>query len=353
MKAITFHGKEKLSYETVADPTLAAPTDVIVEVSLAAICGSDLHVYRAHEKGLDYGTIMGHEFMGRIVEMGKQVEGFRTGDRVVSPFTTNCGKCYFCRIGLTCRCRHGQLFGWVEKGGGLHGAQAEFVRVPLADATLLKYPEALNDEDLLLTGDILSTGFFCAENADVKPGGTYVVVGCGPVGLMAVLAARLLGAERVWAVDSVPERLEVAKKYGAEPLDLNKTNPVHHLLEATDGIGADAVMEVVGSPAAQKLSFELVRPGGIISSVGVHTANAFAFSPVDAYNKNITYKSGRCPARFYMNKLIPLLAERKPDLSAIVTHRIPLSEGVEAYKMFDKKTDNAIKTLLIPRPGKA
>ncbi|WP_339784578.1 alcohol dehydrogenase family protein [uncultured Imperialibacter sp.] len=346
MKAITFQGKEKLSFETVADPTIIQPTDVIVKVALTAICGSDLHVYREDEKGLDYGTVMGHEFFGEVVEIGSAVTGLKKGDRVVSPFTTSCGVCYFCKIGLTCRCQQGQLYGWVEHGHGLHGAQAEYVRVPLADSTLVKSPDGLSEEQVLLTGDIFSTGYFCAENAGVRPGGRYVVLGCGPVGLMAILAAKIQGADEIWAVDSVPERLAIAQRYGAVAVDLSKTDAKQFILEQTNGIGADAVMEVVGNPSAQQLAFDVVRPGGIISSVGVHTASNFTFSPVDAYNKNITYKTGRCPARHYMSKLLPLLGDQQIDLSAIISHRLPLAQGVEGYRIFDQKLDKSLKIIL-------
>ena len=346
MKAITFQGKEKLSFETVADPTIIQPTDVIVKVALTAICGSDLHVYREDEKGLDYGTVMGHEFFGEVVEIGSAVTGLKKGDRVVSPFTTSCGVCYFCKIGLTCRCQQRQLYGWVEHGHGLHGAQAEYVRVPLADSTLVKSPDGLSEEQVLLTGDIFSTGYFCAENAGVRPGGRYVVLGCGPVGLMAILAAKIQGADEIWAVDSVPERLAIAQRYGAVAVDLSKTDAKQFILEQTNGIGADAVMEVVGNPSAQQLAFDVVRPGGIISSVGVHTASNFTFSPVDAYNKNITYKTGRCPARHYMSKLLPLLGDQQIDLSAIISHRLPLAQGVEGYRIFDQKLDKSLKIIL-------
>jgi threonine dehydrogenase-like Zn-dependent dehydrogenase len=346
MRAITFQGKEKLSFETVTDPSIIQPTDVIVKVALTAICGSDLHVYREHEKGLDYGTVMGHEFFGEVVAIGSAVTGLKKGDRVVSPFTTSCGVCYFCKIGLTCRCQQGQLYGWVEHGHGLHGAQAEYVRVPLADSTLVKSPDGLSEEQVLLTGDIFSTGYFCAENAGIRPGGRYVVLGCGPVGLMAILAAKIQGADEIWAVDSVPERLAIAQRYGAVAVDLSKTDAKQFILEQTNGIGADAVMEVVGNPSAQQLAFDVVRPGGIISSVGVHTASYFTFSPVDAYNKNITYKTGRCPARHYMSKLLPLLGDQQIDLSAIISHRLPLVQGVEGYRIFDQKLDKSLKIIL-------
>lgn len=196
MKALTFHGKERIHYESIADPEIVLPTDVIVKIEASAICGSDLHVYHEHEKGIDHGTAMGHEFVGEIVETGKEVHVHKKSDMIMSPFTTCCGQCYYCRIGLTCRCIHNQLYGWVEKGIGLQGRQAEYIRVPLADSTLMKVPEGISLEEGLLLGDILSTGFYCAQQAEIKSNRVYVIVGCGPVGLMTIIASRELGSYR-------------------------------------------------------------------------------------------------------------------------------------------------------------
>ncbi len=346
MHALTFHGKESIKYEAVPDPKIEAPTDVIVKVQLAAICGSDLHPYHEREKGLDHGTVMGHEFIGEVVEIGQMVETIGKGAFVFSPFTTNCGQCFFCKKGLTCRCTKGQLFGWIEKGSGLHGGQAEFVRVPLADSTVLTIPENVLPEDALLLGDVCSTGFFCAENATVEPEGVYAVIGCGPVGLMAIIGAREMQAAQIYALDAVPERLEMAGKFGAIPVNYQTEDFVSILKDATEGRGVDAVLEVVGSAAAGKAAIDLVRPGGIISTVGVHTEQHMAFSPGQAYDKNLTYKNGRCPARYYMERLLPLVQKNKYDLSSIISHRIPLSEGVEGYRIFDRKLDGCIKVAL-------
>ncbi|MDA0195547.1 MAG: alcohol dehydrogenase family protein [Bacteroidetes bacterium] len=348
MKALTFHGKEKLSYETVNDPSILKPTDAIVKVEWAAICGSDLHIYREHEKGLDAGTVMGHEFVGEVVEVGSSVINFKKGDHVVSPFTTSCGQCYYCKIGLTCRCTQGQLYGWRENGHGLHGAQAEYVRVPLADSTLFKLPDGSDHREMLFIGDILSTGYFCADNAGIDPTKSYVVLGCGPVGLMAIIGARELGAENIFAVDSVEERLIKAAGFGAIPINFLHENPMDQISAMTNGRGADAVMEVVGSLQAQRLAIDLVRPGGTISTVGVHTSDAFAFSPVEAYDKNLTFRIGRCPARHYMDRLSTLVADKKYDFSSIISHEMPLSLGAKGYDMFDKKLDNSLKILLKP-----
>lgn len=376
MHALTFDAIHTIRHTTVRDPGLEADSDAIVAVSAAAICGSDLHVYHGREVGLDAGTVMGHEFVGRVVDVGADVAGLRRGDRVMSPFTTGCGACFYCAAGLTARCVRGQLFGWVEQGRGLHGGQAELVRVPLAPTTLVRIPDDLGDAEGLLLGDVLSTGYHCARMAEVGPRGTYVVVGCGPVGLMAILAARWLGAERLYAVDSVPERLAMAARFGAEPvrLGVEKASNVEGgagaegpeaeagvktaqpnagaaavvaaIRDATDGRGADGVLEAVGSPPAGRLAFDLVRPGGTIAVVGVHHSAAFAFSPVEAYDKNLTYRVGRCPARAYMPALVDLARARRDDLAVIFTHRVPLADGPGAYALFDEKRDGCVKVML-------
>lgn len=348
MYALTFHGRENIHYETVPDPLILAPTDVIVQVKACAICGSDLHPYYEREKGLDHGCVMGHEFVGVVVERGKSVQKLQKGDKVMSPFTTSCGECFYCRRGLTCRCEKGQLFGWVSLGHGLQGGQAEYVRVPMAEHTLVQIPEALPEETALLLGDILSTGFFCADQADIRPSEVQVIVGCGPVGLMTIWAARKLGAEQVFAIDGIPSRLRQAKAWGAIPINYLEENPVEIILSATMGRGADAVMEVVGSTSAGRSAFELLRPGGVFSAVGVCTDQHLSFSPVEAYDKNLTYKVGRCPARHYMEKLIEPAITETEKLNEVFTHRVPLSEGVENYQMFSNREDGCMKILLYP-----
>jgi len=348
MRALTFHGKEKIVYDTVSDPQIIAPTDVILKTHVAGICGSDLHVYHEREQGLDHGTVMGHEVVGEVIEMGRAVRRFRRGDLVVAPFTTNCGHCYYCQIGLTCRCASGQLLGWRQNGMGLQGAQAEYVRIPLADASLVAIPEGVAHEEALFLGDILATGYYCASQAQAGSEGTYVVIGCGPVGLMAIVGAREHGAERIYAIDTLSERLRLAERFGATPLHLQKDDALQIIRAATQGRGADAVLEVVGFPAAQRLAYELIRAGGIISVVGVHTAPQFAFSPTEAYDKNITYKVGRCPARHYLPQLLPILQSRKYALQEIISHRLPLQEGVAGYRLFNQKLEGCVKVILLP-----
>ena len=348
MKALTFYRNQEIHYESIADPEILKSTDVIVRMKACAICGSDLHVYHEHEKGIDTGTAMGHEFVGEVVDVGKDVRTHRKGDLIMSPFTTSCGACYYCCIGLTARCMQSQLYGWVEKGKGLHGGQAEYVRVPLADSTLMKIPEGISLEEGLLLGDILSTGFFCAQQAQVEPDGVYVVIGCGPVGLMTILGATELGAARIFAVDSIPERLALAKKFGAETIDGRDPANFQVIREATEGRGADAVMEAVGNHSAVRLAIDLVRPGGTVSSVGVCNDAHLAFSPVEAYNKNLTYRIGRCSARNMMEKLIPMVQMKKYDITSVFSHTMKLSEGVTGYDIFDNKKDHCLKVLLRP-----
>lgn len=346
MKALTFAGRQSVRFATVAEPEITSPSDALVEVRLTAICGSDLHVYHEREKGLDPGTVLGHEFVGHVVAVGRNVTTVEVGDRVASPFTTSCGRCFFCTRGLSCRCPEGQLFGWVQGGEGLPGSQAERVRVPLADSTLLRLPDAVSDEDGLLLGDVLSTGDYCAGLAGVDATGVYAVVGCGPVGLMAIVAARHRGAERIVAVDSVPERLELARQFGAHSVNYEEGSPLDVVREATEGRGADAVLEVVGSPAATRLAVDLVRPGGVVASVGVHTEEHFAFGPVEAYDKNLTYRSGRCPARNQMERLLPLVSEGRYPLSKVISHRLALEDGPRGYELFDRKQEGCTKVVL-------
>jgi threonine dehydrogenase-like Zn-dependent dehydrogenase len=346
MHALTFHGKQTIRYESIPDPEIIQDTDVIVKVKLCAICGSDLHVYHEHEKGIDHTTAMGHEFTGEIVETGSGVKKFKKGNKVMSPFSTSCGNCFYCLRGLTSRCVQSQLFGWVENQKGLQGGQAEYVRVPLADSTLLPVPEGITWEQALLLGDIIPTGFFCAKQAEIHPHATYAMIGCGPVGLMTILGARQLGAEKIYSIDTLPERLAIAGQFGAIPVNALTTDPIAMLKSVTEGRGADAVMEAVGSKATGKLAYDLVRPGGIISMVGVCTDQYMPFSPTDAYNKNLTFKVGRCPARYLMDSLIPIVQSNKYNYDSIITHRMDLAQGATGYDLFANKKENCLKVIL-------
>jgi len=347
MRAITFRGIRTLAHEEVAEPRIERPDDAVVEVERTAVCGSDLHVYHGREQGIDPGTVMGHECIGRVVEAGGDVRQVSVGARVAVPFSSCCGVCFYCTRGLSARCERGALFGWVESGRGLQGAQAERVRVPMADATLFPIPESLAPEAALLLADVLPTGFHCADMAGIAPRDEVVVLGCGPVGLMAVGVAVTWGA-RVWAVDSIAERRAAAERFGAT--GLHPDHVASAIREATSGRGADAVLELVGSEQASRLAFDLVRPGGVVSAAGVHHESRFPFSPVEAYDRNLRFVAGRCPARSRMPEVLPLL-EAHPELASVFTHHLPLSSGVEAYDLFDRKADGCIKVVLDPRVG--
>ena len=350
MRAILYHAPHDVRFGESPEPVLEDERDAIVRVEVAGLCGSDLHVWHGRETGLDVGTIMGHEFAGTVVQAGRDA-AWRTGDRVVAPFSTSCGTCFFCLEGLTARCEKGRLFGWVEGGVGLHGGQAERVRVPLADATLMPAPADVPLEVALLLGDVMATGWHAAKAATVLHDRAVAVLGLGPVGLCAVIAAIEQRAQRVLAFDTVPERLAFAATLGAEVHALtggpeeSRDRARAAVRVATLGRGVDAVLECVGSPAATRLAFDLVRAGGVISAVGVHHEAAFPFSPLEAYDRNLTYRIGRCPARAYDVELVPVLAKHAATLAKLITHRVPLEQGPEMYRTFDEKRDGVMKVV--------
>ncbi|MCH1440723.1 MAG: alcohol dehydrogenase catalytic domain-containing protein [Rubripirellula sp.] len=345
MLGVCFEGVGQVRVRDIADPVIESPSDAIVKVSVAGLCGSDLHPFLGREKGLDHGTVMGHEFIGEVIAIGADVEQTTVGTRVCSPFTTNCGHCYYCNAGLTSRCVNGQLFGWRENGEGLHGGQSTLVRVPHADGTLMEIPDGVSDEAALLLGDNLSTGRFAADMAGVSEAGTFGVIGCGTVGLLAITAAKQLGAKQIIAVDPCRSRLELAESLGAVTYasgEQARTESKSH----TNQRGLDGVMELVGLPEAQRLSYDLVRPGGTLSVIGCHCTPNFSFSPTDAYDKNLTYRTGRCPARHYMDLLTRTTKIRDMDLSWCVTHHFPVTDAVEAYRIFSNREDGCIKAVL-------
>jgi len=348
LKAITFQDVEQLAFEDAADPELVESTDVLVRVTAAGICGSDLHPYFGRERGLDIGTIMGHELVGEVIEVGADVQDFSIGDRVVAPFTTSCGSCFYCTSGLTARCERGQLFGWVEGGMGLHGVQAEYARVPLADGTLLGVPGDLDQCVALLAGDILSTAMFGADLARVSAGDLVVVIGCGPVGLLSIRTALERGAREVIAVDRVPTRLATAEGFGATPANFENGDPLEIVRERSEGRGADAAIEAVGSPEATRLAAKLLRLGGSLAALGVHNEPHLALPPGEIYDRNLTYSGGRCPVRHYLPASLHL-AERDADLlSGLISHRLPLSVGAVAFRKFAERREGCTKVVLLP-----
>ncbi|KAJ5684313.1 uncharacterized protein N7477_000658 [Penicillium maclennaniae] len=337
MQAVVFKGPFKVAVEQRPIPTVQDPEDVVVKVAYTALCGSDLHMYRGIEPS-PAGPIMGHEFMGEIVEVGSEVKALQKGDHVVSAFTTSCGKCFYCKQGYSSRCEKNTLFGCER----LDGAQAQYVRVPNAEGTVMKAPEGLDEKYLVLMGDIFPTGYFAASNAfknstlEQIAEQTVVVIGCGPVGLCALINALEYKPKHVLAVDSVPSRLELAKSLGAEPWNFitDREGLDKRVLELTEGRGADAVIEVVGLSPALRTAYDLLRPFGTISSVGVHNAE-IPWDGNDAYNKNLTVHMGRCPVRSVSDKALAVLKKNQHKLGFMTENIMPLSQAVEAYELFN------------------
>ncbi|POR38455.1 Putative zinc-binding alcohol dehydrogenase [Tolypocladium paradoxum] len=354
MKAVVFDGPFQVSLQERPVPQRKSPfgtahacvsfvnsipvqddKDVIIKVLATAL---ELHVYRGHEKEPGNGFIMGHEFAGVIVEAGSSVKTVQAGDKVVSPFTVCCGECFYCKNGFTSRCEKSLLLG----SRLLDGGQAEYVRVPLADGTVLKAPDTISDRALLLMADIFPTGYFGVKSAfamspsiDVEQS-TVVVVGCGPVGLCAVLCALHRRPRHVFAIDSVESRLELARKLGAEALNFQDGEVMRQrVMAATDGRGADMIVEAVGHSPALRTAFELVRPFGAISSIGVHNAE-IPWTGREGYGKNIRLQMGRCPVRHVFGEALAVLEQKQKHLDFMFDQIMPLSEAKEGYDLFDK-----------------
>ncbi|KAK3987948.1 putative S-glutathione dehydrogenase [Cladorrhinum sp. PSN332] len=340
MKAVVFHGPKKVAVEDRPVPQLQGPKDVIVKVQATALCGSELHVFRGHQTS-PTGFIMGHEFVGHIVAVGSSVKNLKIGDKVVAPFTTSCSECFYCTHNHSSRCAHSLLFGCERLDGG----QAEYVRVPHGEGTLTIAPSAISDQALILMADIFPTGFFGAKNAfkllepsNQKPSeAVVVVVGCGPVGLCAIISALEYKPKHLFAVDSVPSRLELAKGLGAEPLNFadGKEKMIQRVKEVTEGRGADAVIEVVGLSPALRTAFDLLRPFGAISSIGVHNAE-IPWGGDDAYSKNLRIQKGRCPVKSIFDEALPVLAKNQDRVSFMFDKIMPLADAVEGYDLFDQ-----------------
>jgi len=338
MKAVIFKGPHEVAIEERPIPKIQHQTDIIVKVGYTALCGSELHVFRGHQPS-PTGFIMGHEFTGTVTEVGSDVKTVKRGDKIVSPFTVSCGECFYCNQGFSSRCASCLLFGCAA----LDGAQAEYCRIPLADSTVSIAPSNISDKTLVLMADIWPTGFFAAHNGfksfspeQIKEL-TVIVIGCGPVGLCAVINAEEYKPKHLIAIDSVESRLDLAKSLGAEPWNFmkDKEGLEKRVKDLTDGRGADVVIEVVGLTPALKMGFELLRPWGVISSVGVHNGE-IPWTGNQAYGKNLTIQMGRCPVKSIFPQALDML-ERKQHLLGFMADKImPLSEAVEGYDLFDK-----------------
>ena len=338
MKAIVYHGAEDFRFESVPDAKLRDASDALVRVTRTAICGSDLHLW--HGAGLplaETGFAVGHEFVGVVEDVGPGVRGIRKGDRVLASCTTGCGTCAPCREQLHSGCAVTTA----------DGAQAEAVRVPYADVNLFRIPDALSDEQALFLTDILPTGYMGAELAEVGPGDVVVVFGCGPVGAFAQRAAQLRGAARVLAIDLDPSRLARAAARGCETIDPRSDDVGARVLAATGGRGADAVIEAIGRPELIQQSLLLARPGGRIAVIGLCMAPV-EILPVLLFMKNLSLRSGLVNPQRYVARLLAAIEAGRIDLTEIITHRLPLADGVRGYELFARHEDGALKVVLTP-----
>ncbi len=388
MRAVCWHGVGEVRVEQVPDPSLLNPRDAIVRVTSTAICGSDLHLYDGYIPTMFRGDILGHEFMGEVVEVGPGVTNLSIGDRVVVPFPIACGGCFFCERQLFSLCENSNpnaplaekmwghspagIFGYSHMLGGYAGGQAEYVRVPFADVGPLRVPATLTDEQVLFLSDILPTGYMAAENCGIHPGDTIAVWGCGPVGLFAIASAMLLGAGRVIAIDRFPERLRKAESIGAEALDYESTDVQEALKEMTGGRGPDACIDAVGMeahvhgfvgaydrakqalrlsterPGVLRQAIQACRKGGTVSVPGVYGGFIDKLPFGSVVNKAITIKSGQTHVQRYMRPLLERIERGEFDPSFIVSHRLSLDDAAQGYEMFKNKEEECVKVVLKP-----
>lgn len=349
MKALVFKDVGKVVVEDVPDPELVEATDAVVRVTTAPICGSDLHLYRGRVPGLFEGAVIGHEYVGVVQEVGSGVTKVKPGDRVVGSFLIPCGDCWWCGRGEYNNCDNGNFraLGYGIFSGDLPGAQAEKVRVPVADLALLPIGDDLTDEQAVFAGDILTTGFYAAELADISGGDTVAVIGCGPVGLFTLMYARLREPGLLVALDSVPERLAKAESLGAMPLDVSKRNPVVALGDLTGQRGADVAIDCVGAEDAFRDGFNMLRAGGHLLVVGVYVELEYPFPLGEAWRRNIKITfSGVTPVPRYWEQALDAVRAGQVDPTVIISHTLPLSDGPKGYELFE--TRQATKVVLKP-----
>ncbi|MDQ1230582.1 zinc-dependent alcohol dehydrogenase [Sphingomonas sp. SORGH_AS_0879] len=389
MKALTWHGKHDVRIDNVDDPAIINPRDAIIKVTATAICGSDLHLYDGYIPTMQSGDILGHEFMGEVVETGS-ASTLKKGQKVVVPFTIACGSCYHCGKHQYSGCENGNpadnqdiarelygqpmsaLFGYSHMTGGYAGGQAEYVRVPFSDTGPIVIPDGVDDEKVLFLSDILPTGWMAAENAQIEPGDTVAVWGCGPVGLFAVQSAFLMGAERVIAIDHFPHRLELARKFGAETINYEQTSTYDALMIMTGGIGPDAVIDSVGLEAhglfvdnaidqikastflgtdrihAIRQAIIACRKGGRVSMPAVYGGFVDKFPLGAVMQKGLTLKTGQTHVQHYLPGLLDAIMEGKIDTTFLISHRLPLEQAPEGYRMFHDQQNEVTKIVLKP-----
>jgi threonine dehydrogenase-like Zn-dependent dehydrogenase len=351
MKATVFHGPRDVRVETVPDPVIKSPTDAIVRITRAAICGSDLHSYHGNQQVIP-GFVLGHEGVGIVEDTGKSVSRLKKGQRVVVAGAVACGDCFFCRRGQVAQCSvsGAAVFGYGRNFAGtfgeIGGEQAEAVTVPLADYTCFPLPDSIPDDAAVFLADILPTGYFGALNGDIKPGDTVAIFGCGPVGLCTIIAAQLFGPAEVIAVDSFPYRLELARKLGATAVSIDQAQKT--IFDRTDGRGADVSIEAVGHISALEAAFQAVRGGGTLSMVGVISDPSISFPMMAAFMKDLTFRTGLANIRSNIPHLAKLMERGKIDPRPIVSHTLPLDQTPYGYKIFDSRTEGALKVLIKP-----
>ncbi len=389
MRALTWHGTHDVRVDTVDDPEIINSRDAIIEVTSTAICGSDLHLYDGVIPGVRPGDVLGHEFMGRVVETGKD-STLEKGQRVVVPFTIACGGCFHCKVQQFSACENSNpaekqdmsatlyghpmagLFGYSHLTGGYSGGQAEYVRVPFSDVGPIAVPDHLEDDQVLFLSDILPTGWMAAENAEIQPDDTVAVWGCGPVGLFAIQSAIHMGASKVIAIDHYPHRLALAKQMGAEIIDFRKTNVREALMEMSGGIGVDAVIDAVGMEAhgfaidnmidivkqkvgvgadrasALKQALLAVRPGGRVSIPGVYGGMTDKFPLGALMEKGLQVRTGQTHVQRYTKDLLKKIEEGTLDTTFMISHRLPLEDAARGYKWFREEQDSWTKVVLKP-----
>ena len=390
MRALCWHGTGDVRVDDVPDPIIEDPGDAIIRVTSTAICGSDLHLYNGYMPTMEKGDVLGHENMGEVVEVGKSVTKLKVGDRVVVPFNISCGECFFCKKEMYSLCDRsnpnaemaakamGQspagLLGYSHMLGGFWGGQAEYLRVPYADVGPLKVPPGIPDESLLFLSDIFPTGYMAAVNCEIEANDTVAIWGCGPVAQFAIKSAWMLGAGRVIAIDSVPERLEMAASDGnAETINFEEVDVYEALMEMTDGRGPDRCMDAVGceahaggtldgtidaikakaflatdKPHVLRQAIMCCRKGGTLSIPGVYIGFGDKIPIGAAMNKGLTIKQGQTHTQKYMPILLEKIEDGEIDPSFVITHRVPLDEAPAAYELFQKKEDGCIKVVLQP-----
>jgi alcohol dehydrogenase len=344
MRAVTFQAPGEVRIEERPEPELLAPDDAVVRVEATGICGSDLHIYRGRIP-IEPGFTIGHEYVGTVIAAGDEVSRVAVGDRVLGCYCTACGDCFFCKRGDFHKCDEGRVFGHGATLGSLQGAQAERVLVPHANLTLRKIPEGVSDGVALFAGDVLGTGYHAADAIDIEPGSSAAVLGLGPVGLCAVQAARAAGAETVIAIDSVPERLEMAASFGAIPVHLTEDDVRARVKEETEGRGVDGTIDAVGHPDALELATRITRKAGTISLTGAYSERVEVHMGI-VWIRALTIRSGHANVIKHVDPVLELIAAGELDPAPLVTHEMKLDEAPEAYGIYERH--EALKILLTP-----